>query len=205
MTRLYIRILLHVLFHYGLSQDIEYSSPCYTLGPCCLSTLHVLVCICSSRTPSPSLPHTPSPRQLLVCSLWLCDSAIYFSLSSGPRACVKGLSVGLVIFSVASVNKLVHGYSHHKGVLLPGGSAVIGPWEYASAISNWILNKKFYLSLSLKLNGSQKIHLVEGEGPGFTGPCNIQQTNTIDCGRKRNTQDRNPWLNLPQLHLSKKS
>ena len=27
----------HILFHYGLSQDIEYSSLCYTEGPSCLS------------------------------------------------------------------------------------------------------------------------------------------------------------------------
>ena len=29
---IYIYILLHVLFHYGLSQDIEYSSLCNTVG-----------------------------------------------------------------------------------------------------------------------------------------------------------------------------
>ena len=28
-------ILFYILFHYGLSQDIEYSSLCYTVGPCC--------------------------------------------------------------------------------------------------------------------------------------------------------------------------
>ena len=28
-------ILYHILFHYGLSQDIEYSSLCHTVGPCC--------------------------------------------------------------------------------------------------------------------------------------------------------------------------
>ena len=28
----YIDILFHILFHYGLSQDIEYSSLCYTVG-----------------------------------------------------------------------------------------------------------------------------------------------------------------------------
>ena len=32
-------ILFHILFHYGLSQDMEYSSLCYTVGPCCLSIL----------------------------------------------------------------------------------------------------------------------------------------------------------------------
>ena len=30
-------ILFYILFCYGLSQDIEYSSLCYTVGPCCLS------------------------------------------------------------------------------------------------------------------------------------------------------------------------
>ena len=27
----------YILFHYDLSQDIECSSPCYAVGPCCLS------------------------------------------------------------------------------------------------------------------------------------------------------------------------
>ena len=36
-THIYISKI--ILFHYGLSQDIEYSSLCYTIGPCCLSIL----------------------------------------------------------------------------------------------------------------------------------------------------------------------
>ena len=40
-----IYILFHILFHYGISQDIEYSSLCYTVGPCCLSILYIIVCI----------------------------------------------------------------------------------------------------------------------------------------------------------------
>ena len=36
----HIYILFHILFYYGLSQDIEYSSLCYTGGPCCLSILY---------------------------------------------------------------------------------------------------------------------------------------------------------------------
>ena len=38
--------LFQILFHYRLSQDIEYSSLCYTGGPCCLSILYLVVCIC---------------------------------------------------------------------------------------------------------------------------------------------------------------
>ena len=32
--------------HYGLSQDVEYSSLCSTAGPCWLPILCVIVCIC---------------------------------------------------------------------------------------------------------------------------------------------------------------
>ena len=39
-------ILLKIIFHYGLSQDIEYSSLCNTSGPCCLSILYTIACIC---------------------------------------------------------------------------------------------------------------------------------------------------------------
>ena len=34
----YVYILFQSLFHYILLQDIKYSSLCYTVGPCCLST-----------------------------------------------------------------------------------------------------------------------------------------------------------------------
>ena len=33
---IHIYILLQILFHYRLLQDIEYSSLFYTVGPCCL-------------------------------------------------------------------------------------------------------------------------------------------------------------------------
>ena len=36
---IYIYIHFQILFHYSLLQDVEYSSLCYTLGPCCLSIL----------------------------------------------------------------------------------------------------------------------------------------------------------------------
>ena len=48
-----------IFFHYGLSQDIEYSSLCRMVGPCCPSILYVRVCITS-----PKLPVYP-PRHLL--------------------------------------------------------------------------------------------------------------------------------------------
>ena len=38
-------ILLQILFHCRLLYDIEYSSLCYTVGPCCLPVLYMVVCI----------------------------------------------------------------------------------------------------------------------------------------------------------------
>ena len=35
-------VLFHVLFHYGLSQDIKYSCLCYRVGPCHLSMLYII-------------------------------------------------------------------------------------------------------------------------------------------------------------------
>ena len=42
---IHVDILSHVLFHYGLSQDIEYSSLCYTIRRH-LSILYIIVYTC---------------------------------------------------------------------------------------------------------------------------------------------------------------
>lgn len=65
MTQLYIDMYIYILilFHCGLSQVIEYSSLCYSVGSYCLSILYILVCICKSLTPAPALSHLRSPWQ----------------------------------------------------------------------------------------------------------------------------------------------
>ena len=40
---IYIHILFQILFPYRLSQNIDYSSLCYTVGPCWLSVFYVVV------------------------------------------------------------------------------------------------------------------------------------------------------------------
>ena len=47
-TRIYVCVCVCVCVYsyYGLSQDIESSSLCYTVGPCCLSILYIIGCIC---------------------------------------------------------------------------------------------------------------------------------------------------------------
>ena len=51
----YIFFFKNILFQYVSFQEIKYSSLCYTVGPCCLSILNVIVCIYQSQTPSPFL------------------------------------------------------------------------------------------------------------------------------------------------------
>ena len=43
---IHLSTLFHIFFHYDLLRDIEYSSLCYTVGPCCLSILYIVGCIC---------------------------------------------------------------------------------------------------------------------------------------------------------------
>ena len=54
----YTYVVFQILFSYRLLQDVEYSSLCYTLGPC-LSVLCIVVCICESQTPD--LSSSPFP------------------------------------------------------------------------------------------------------------------------------------------------
>ena len=69
-------------FHYRLVQDIEYSSPCYIVGLCCLSVLCAVMCICSSRTPLiyPSLPPCPLVS-ISLCSMSVSHFHCKFKLS----------------------------------------------------------------------------------------------------------------------------
>ena len=41
-----IYILFQIIFPYRLLQNTEFSFLCYTVGPCCLSILCIVVCIC---------------------------------------------------------------------------------------------------------------------------------------------------------------
>ena len=65
--QLYIyTFFLNILFHYSLSQDDEYISLCYTIGPCCFSILYIYIYVyvslhLSIPNSSPSLPQCPSP------------------------------------------------------------------------------------------------------------------------------------------------
>ena len=61
-----IYILFQIIFHYVLLQGTEYSSLYYTVGPCCLSILHTVVCIYESQTPNLSLP-SPFPPLITIC------------------------------------------------------------------------------------------------------------------------------------------
>ena len=83
--RWYIYTLFPILFHYGLSHDIEYSLPCCTAGPCRWPIQYITVCICWSQTPSTSVP-APTfgdhKRALYISEsisvLYICSFVSYF-------------------------------------------------------------------------------------------------------------------------------
>ena len=66
----WITAYYYLFLFFGLLEDIEYSSLGYTAGPCYLSILYRVVCICWSQTSNPSLPTplaTTSLSSMLVC------------------------------------------------------------------------------------------------------------------------------------------
>ena len=75
-TYIYIRVYTHTYtlhFYCGLSQNVEYSSLCCIVGPCLSILLYILVCICKSQTPNPSLPQPSfSPLATSLFSIWVC-------------------------------------------------------------------------------------------------------------------------------------
>ena len=60
-------ICFHILLHYGLLQNIEYSALCYTVGVCCLFVIYITVCICEPQTPKSVPPPCNHKSVLYVC------------------------------------------------------------------------------------------------------------------------------------------
>ena len=56
-TYIFMYIPFQIVFPYRLLQHIEYSSLCYTVGPCWSSIVYTLVSICWYQPPN--LPHPP--------------------------------------------------------------------------------------------------------------------------------------------------
>ena len=60
---LYIYILFHILFHYGLLQDIEYPFLCYTAEPCLFMPYNSLcLLIATSQFIPTPLPPPQQPQ-----------------------------------------------------------------------------------------------------------------------------------------------
>ena len=72
---IYISTLFHTLFHYGLSQDIEYSSLCFAVGPCCLFNLCIIFASVIPNSQSTPLP--PSPSRLATARLFSVSMSMF--------------------------------------------------------------------------------------------------------------------------------
>ena len=62
---IHVSILFQILFLFSLLQNIEFSSLCYTVGPCGLSILNIAVWTCQSQT-----PNLPFPFPLVTISVF---------------------------------------------------------------------------------------------------------------------------------------
>ena len=81
VIHIYVCICFYILLHYGLLQDIKYSSLCYTARPCCLSILYIII------SANPKLPIHPSPTQYPLGNhksvFYVCGSASALAISTG--------------------------------------------------------------------------------------------------------------------------
>jgi len=73
-TYIHVSILFQILSPLKLLQNIEYSSLCYTVGPCWLSVLYIVVCTRKSQTLSLSLP---SLFPLVVMNLFFMSGRLF--------------------------------------------------------------------------------------------------------------------------------
>ena len=64
-------VLFHI-FHYDLSQDIEYYFLRYTVGPCCLSILYIIIFAFPNSQSFPPTPFLPLGKSVLF---WPCHLA----------------------------------------------------------------------------------------------------------------------------------
>ena len=119
------------------SQDIEDSSLCNTVGPCCSSVLYIPVCICWPHTPMPSLFHSPSHlgnHQSLILSLW----NIIFNIQLETSAAVKWVHLlfSSVQFShsVVSDSLQAHEPQHARPLC---SSPIPGVYPNSCPLSQW--------------------------------------------------------------------
>ena len=71
-THTHIYIILHIVFHYGLSQDNEYGSLCSTVGTFCLSILSAIVFVSLLIPNSQSFSSPPLSNHKHV--VYVCES-----------------------------------------------------------------------------------------------------------------------------------
>ena len=98
----YIYVLFNILFHSGLSQDIKYTSLCYTVGPCWLSILCIVVCICRCDVLNLSLPCFGNHK--FVFYVWVCFANTFIFLYGSTNISLK---LCFLLFWVELVGPLV--------------------------------------------------------------------------------------------------
>ena len=114
-----IYVYIHILFHYGLLQNIDYSSLCSIIGPCSLPILYIIVCIYESQTPSAFLPHSLS----VFVSFFLTKVIVASLKEFGSIPFLAVLSMSLCMTVISKFQTYWHNI--HKILLI--SSVFVGP------------------------------------------------------------------------------
>ena len=105
-------LLSHALFHYNLSRDIEYSSLCCAVGPCCISIACTCLIIPNSHcAPLPPPAHLATTI-LVFMSLILFPLHRWVHLSHILDSACKWYYMILVFLFLTSLRTIISSYSH---------------------------------------------------------------------------------------------
>ena len=133
VIHIHISILFQILYPYRLLQDTDYSSLCYTVGPCCLSILYIVVCALAN----PKLPIYPSPAPLP-----------HFSFKMGWRCASSQQQLKLQRHDFLPMEEL--------GILL---FCVILELTFQTVFLIFAVQKRYYLDLSFQEKQDKRIHI----------------------------------------------
>ena len=109
------RLIFHILFYYGLSLGIEYSSLCYTVGSCCLSMCSVTQSNPTLCDPMACSPPGSSVHGILQARILEWVAISFYMGSSWPRnwtgvSCIAGRFSTSCLFNNKAAEKAVHCY-----------------------------------------------------------------------------------------------
>ena len=130
-----IRVYIYILFHFGLSQNIKYSSLWYRVGPCCLSILYIK----SSASAKLKLPVFFPPTPIASTCIFSMSVSLFLFCRYAYLCCIldstcKWYNMEFVFLFLMSFS-MINSRSIHVAA-----NGIISLFLWLSNISLWIYN-----------------------------------------------------------------